>query len=140
MGRLVYLLPSWYMDHRNGEINDKEFWKWLAYLLPHKKPGVSGKDENGDVEKSPLMDQTSNGNLNDKNQLSNPPLRMQQNFENIELNIKSANASVTSGKDKSKSRVESTVNTESTIIPDTIQPSYEDEDWYHPEFSSMRDA
>ena len=108
----------------SGEMDDKEFWKWLAYLLPHKKPGSSRSDENGDIEKNPLMSKTSNGTLNDKNPLSNPPLRMQQKPENIELNIQEKSG------------------TESTIIPDTIQPnsSYEDEDWYHPEFSSMRDA
>ena len=173
----------------SGKVDDKEFWRWVAYLLPHKQPESSEsflnaiksciccdsirtlrRKRNGrgnqnliHVETNPLIPLALNANLTDENQLSNPPPLTKYNNPTIELNITPSNqeknpnlitensskAALTpnSRNNSSMSGMGDDVNTRSTIFPDaqmyrhqSIETSHEDEEWFHPEFNSMRDS
>ena len=165
----------------SGEIADKEFWRWIAYLLPHKKPeSDQGKsksivlriccnlscifsnqrkcsNDKGTVNE-PLMN--PNGSpiptLSNRNPLSNPPLGKTTNIEKIPLNVisdgntentQNANSTATSGFNSStvKIQIEADPDMESSNPSDSpmhrnTPPSHEDQDWYHPEFKSLRDS
>ena len=168
-----------------GEIADKEFWRWIAYLLPHKKPESDKEnskniflrlccnfssifsnqrktsDDNGTVNE-PLMNPNGSSNptvyrvCNERNSLSNPPLGTTTNIEEIRLNVisdgntentQTANSIATSGfiSSTAEIQIESDAGMESSNPSDSPihrdpPPSHEDQDWYHPEFKSLRDS
>ena len=165
----------------SGEIADKEFWRWIAYLLPHKKPesdkGNSknivsriccnlssifsnqrkNSDDRGTINE-PLMNPNRSpiSTLYNRNPLSNPPLGKTANVEKIPLNdfsdsntknTQTANSTATSGFNSStvEIQIETDANMEFSNPSDSKvdrnpPPSLDDQDWYHPEFKSLRDS
>ena len=119
-----------------GEEKDREFWKWLAYLLPHKKAAASDGVFNILMKRvcfcrrnrSTSMDSTSAGqpkiNLEEMNLLA--PNQTSDLNDLSETGEGSNHVVGKTGIDK--------LNIEAT---DT---EHENKDWFHPSYDSIKDA
>ena len=103
----------------SGEIKDKDFWRWIAYLLPHKKPESDKLDSNDIVSRRCC------------NLFS--IFRKQKEIPDDEEGELFINAPLNSPADQPKT-------------PEDIQlqiihrNDHKDQDWYHPEFKSMQNS
>ena len=128
----------------SGHLNDKEFWKSLAYLLPHEKPDSSKGVLNSLMKR--IYSRRKNGSKdNNNNKLTSFEDYYKQDSENKEIGRyrdQDNNGSFKKGaiEHENNSSIKSLAHSNSSDETRINEQRQKVEDYFHGDFKAMRDS
>jgi hypothetical protein len=118
-----------------GKENDKEFWKWLAYLLPHKKSESSEGFLNILAKRICCRITTRQSSTNEILDAEQPE------GDSVGINlIEPSNSNLNNLSEPPEPDAEARSRLDTLNIEETTKEDHENEEWFHPSFESLQDA